>query len=717
MMPILYAAGTTAFNNNGMGVLRDAISCLVTEERNGPYELEMRYPVGGALFASILPDCVIKAKAKDAGEAQLFRVYQVSTPMAGVVTVSAEHISYQLSYIPVSPFLASYADAALAGLKANAAANCPFTVWTDIPRGSAISFNNLVPSSFRSNLAGRKGSILDLYGGEYEFNNYAVKLWKNRGADNGVRITYGKNLIDVEQEKNIAAVITGVYPYWTDGTNTVTLTEKVIEIQSVYGFPRIIPLDMSQDFESQPSESALRAAATAYVNRTGIDAPRVSIRASFVALWQTAGYADIAPLEQVSLCDLVTVRMEKLGIDVKSKVIRTVYDTLKERYDSIDLGDARANLADTIAHQQEAISFVESNAITAGRVEEIAEGTANDVVTEQTEWLNGGKGGNVFFIRNAAGQPVELVWLDTNSLLTAQNVFRINIHGLGFSTTGYAGPYTSAWTSDGKFNANFIKAGKILSANGLFEFDLEGDTIIIRDAENNISLELDAAGNLTVSGAINAKSGKIGAFSIDADGNLAGVATLKVGGMTFSGTTINGVTELPSAIIGLGNLKYRDINPSTDTDAYFLMVCNGELVVSDIDLNKDTVEVEDVNGVQQSVLNHSTGWALSNPGIEPPTPGQSIRVIVITSDGHGLAKRSAPNTSSTVKGYCYTGDIYQYDSFLSDWAHCIKRYRWVPESGIVAAHYEEVTTDTTPPFYCKKTENGKNYFDRSSITL
>lgn len=567
-----------------------------------------------------------------------------------------------------------------------------------------------MPSSFRSNLAGREGSILDLYGGEYEFDNYAVKLWKNRGADNGVRISYGKNLIDVEQEKNIAAAITGVYPYWTDGTNTVTLTEKVVQIQSSYGFPRVVPLDMSQDFTEQPTESALREAATAYINRSGIDAPRVSIRVSFVALWQTAGYADIAPLEQVSLCDLVTVHMDKLGIDVKAKVIKTTYDTLKERYDSIDLGDARANLADTIAYQQEAISFVESHTLTSSQV--------GDIVDEQTKWIRGGMGGNVFFIRNNAGQPVEMVWLDTNSLLTAQNVFRININGLGFSSTGYNGTYKSAWTSDSKFNADFIRVGKILSANGLFEFDLDGDTITIKDASNNISLELDASGNLTVSGAINAKSGKIGGFSIDAEGNLAGAVSLKVGAMTFQGSTINGLTNLPSAIIGLNNLKYRNINPSTDRNAYFLMICGDEIVVSDIALNKITADVIDVNGNSKTVLTHSTNWTLSNPGSEPPEPGESITVIEITADGHSLARRTQPNTTSAdIIGYCYTGDIYQYDGFSNGWAHCIKHYRLVPESGMVVAHYEEAPFDTALPFYCKKTENGKNYYNFSTITL
>lgn len=708
MKPILYTAGTTDFTKNGVGVLSEAVSCVVAEERNGAYELELTYPVDGQYFSSILPDAIIKAKAKDTGNLQLFRIYQVSKPMAGIITVNAEHISYQLSYIPVAPFLASYADEALDGLVTNAAVNCPFTVWTNIPRGSAISFNNLLPASFRSNLAGREGSILDLYGGEYEFDNYAVKLWQSRGADNGVRITYGKNLIDLNQEENIAAAITGVYPYWTDGTTTVTLTEKVVQIQSSYGFPRVIPLDMSQDFAAQPSEIDLRAAATAYVNRTGISAPRISINVSFVALWQTAGYADIAPLEHVSLCDLVTVHMDKLGIDVKSKVIKTTYDTLKERYEGIDLGDARANLADTIAHQQEVISFVESHAITAGQV--------GDIVDEQTAWLNGGSGGNVFFTRNASGQPVELVWLDSNSLLTATNVFRININGLGFSSTGYGGTYKSAWTSDGKFSADFIRVGKILSSTGLFEFNLDSETITIKDANNNISLELDQNGNLTVSGAINAKSGKIGAFSIDANGNLAGVATLKVGGMTLVDTTINGVTDLPTGIIGLNNLKYRDIDPDDDENAYFLMVSNGELVLSDIALNKTTVEVFDTNGTQRTVLTNFTDWSLSETGSDPQEPEERTAVLTISFDGQGLNKRSLPSTSSQSKGFCNVGEIYHYENYQNDWARCTKRYAWVPASGMVQEHYAEVS-DPSLPFYIKRTESGKVYYDFSTIML
>ena len=184
--PILYSATETNFDHNGIGILSACVSCEVTEEANGIFELAMQYPMDGVHFAEIGDRAIVKAKADQFRAPQLFRVYAISMPMSGIVTVLAEHISYDLSGIPVKTFSASSASSALAGLKNNAVVDCPFNFWTD--KSTSANFKVSVPASIRSRLGGVAGSILDVYGGEYEFDNYTVKLHNNRGMNRGVSI-------------------------------------------------------------------------------------------------------------------------------------------------------------------------------------------------------------------------------------------------------------------------------------------------------------------------------------------------------------------------------------------------------------------------------------------------------------------------------------------------------------------------------------------------
>lgn len=220
MYPILFDSSVTSFGTNGIGRLSDAASCRVIEERNGAYELELEYPITGIHFSDLKNGNIIYAKPFQNGELQAFRIYKVVKKAKDLADIYARHITYQLSFIPVHPsFTATTASSALTGLKSRASEACPFTFSTDVTQAGTFSLTQ--PDSFRALLGGQEGSILDVFGGEYEWNNYSVTLHKNRGADNGVTIVYGKNLIDLEQEENIENTITGIYPFWkTDGNQT-----------------------------------------------------------------------------------------------------------------------------------------------------------------------------------------------------------------------------------------------------------------------------------------------------------------------------------------------------------------------------------------------------------------------------------------------------------------------------------------------------------------
>lgn len=341
MIPCLYASMETKFDNNGIGKMADAHSCVVTEKRNGSFELEMVYPADGIHAENLEEGNIILAKPSDTGRPQPFRIYKIATPIDGKLTVKARHISYQLNFITVSPFATTGCTGALAALESHAASECPFGVWTDI--SSSASFRLSVPSSFRNCLGGIDGSVLDTFGGEYEWDRYTVKLHHHRGADHGVHIVYGKNLIDFKMEKNIESVITGVHPYWQNSeTGEVTeLPEKVVLVeQRSVPYQKITVLDCTSGFQDKPTDEMLRSFAQDYLKNTSLTEPQVDIDIDFIQLWNTPDYEDVVEAEQVSLCDTVHVFISKLGIEVSSKVTETQYDCLLERYDGITLSNS-----------------------------------------------------------------------------------------------------------------------------------------------------------------------------------------------------------------------------------------------------------------------------------------------------------------------------------------------------------------------------------------
>lgn len=452
VIPKLYD-GTAAPQGNGIGLLRDCIRCTVTEERNGGYELELVYPITGQHYAALALRALIRAKPNPAGSEQDFRIYKISRPIGGQVTVNAQHISYDLSGVPVSPFSAQNAPAALAGLKAHAAAECPFDFWTDLSTTAAFAVS--VPSSIRSLLGGVEGSILDVYGGEYEWDNTTVKLHARRGTDRGVTIRYGKNLTDLTQEENCADVYTGVYPYWagSDGSGLVQLPEKTLAAQGEYGFVRILPLDLSEKFEQPPTDEQLRTAAQTYMKQNRIGVPKVSMTVSFAQLGQTEEYEGKALLEQVDLGDTVRVEFPKLGVSASARCVKTVYNVLLDRYDSVELGDARANIADTIASQGQTIKALPRSS------------AMQSVINSATSMITGNRGGYVVLHSSTGSkEPDEILIMDKPDIETARNVWRWNKAGLGYSGNGYNGPYGTAITADGKIVADYIATGTLNAA-------------------------------------------------------------------------------------------------------------------------------------------------------------------------------------------------------------------------------------------------------------
>ena len=357
MKPILFPEGQTDFTTNGLGRLSDAISCTVTEERNGQYELHMEYPIDGQLMEEVRYSRIILAQPADNKRPQPFRIYRISKPLSGVVEIDAEHISYQMLHIPIMPFSVDGMTLAFRGFTTYAAESNPFTFTREGSFGEALahSFSVSEPDNLRALLFGQEGSVIDVYGGEWEFDGFSAILHKERGADNGVTIRYGKNLTDLKQEENIESTYTGICPYWkgqdaNGAETTVVLPEKVLHSSFAANYPyqRTKIVDMSGSFQSQPTVAELRAKGQAYIENNDVGKPTVSLDTSFVALHQTQEYADLTRIEHINLCDTVTVQFPALNVSTKAKVVKTVWNVLLDRYDSITIGAVQARLSATL---------------------------------------------------------------------------------------------------------------------------------------------------------------------------------------------------------------------------------------------------------------------------------------------------------------------------------------------------------------------------------
>ena len=487
MKPILFPSTATEFNTHGLGVLTDAISCTVTEERNGAFELTMQYPDTGVHFDEITDRCIIYAIPSPYRAPQPFRIYRITRPMDGIIMVYAQHITYDLSGVPLNPFTAINAPDALSKLKLNAAVDSPFAFWTD--KSTVASFAVSTPSSTRSVLGGSSGSILDVYGGEYEWDGFTVRLYGHRGYDNGVVISYGKNLTDIEQDRNISNVATGIYPYWTNAEGAlVTCDPKIVNAPGTYDFTRVVPVDFSNDFETQPTPEQLQARAGKYVEDNKIGIPKTSIKASFVQLEQFPEYEDLALLEKCDLCDTVTIRYPQLGVEAKAEIVKIETDVLLERYNSVEIGDVRTNIADTIVGQQQEIK------------QKPSETYLREAVLALTETILGASGGAVRLLdTNNDGMPDTLYIADDPDPTKARNVWRFNHEGWGASESGYNGPFTYGATLKNGMVADFITAGTlnadlvnivnlianhVVSRNAGFEMDLWAAVLKLMENDN-----------------------------------------------------------------------------------------------------------------------------------------------------------------------------------------------------------------------------------------
>lgn len=510
MIPVLYQTITEGQvpANFGIGPLTDTLACSVHEVRNAEDELVLEYAASGIHAAEIAPLAIIKARPNYTDDPQLFEIYKVGKVLNGRFTVNARHISYRLSNRLITTGSANTCVAACSLLNAQAGV---FTISTD--KTSVGSFKISEPASVRSYFGGKAGSLLDVYGGEWKYDNFTCQLLNARGMDRGVTIRYGKNLTQLSQEISIENLATAILPFYKDPDGNVTTGAKV-QTGLTLSPARELAVDFSQDVDPDSGTAIttqLANLAARYIANNNFTVAFNSITLDFQ---QLEGLT-----ERVDLCDTVKIYFDALGITATAKCVATTWDVLAERYTACTFGNTRANIADTIATQTKELSQTASRSFLA------------ESVSRATALISGNLGGYVVLHdSDGDGEPDEILIMNTPDISTATKVWRWNKAGLGYSSTGYAGPFGTAITADGEIVANYVNTG-ILNADLIKAGTIE-------DAGHNSTI------NMTTGAAVlNNLKAKNGFYLVDSNGTTRLYNSYNTaGGSSFGVYSQNGTT-------------------------------------------------------------------------------------------------------------------------------------------------------------------------------
>lgn len=351
MIPILFDGDEKSFSSNGLGALTDAVSCFVDEEINGSFELEMRYSVDGIHFEHIRKNRIILAKTGMDAAPQPFRIYRISKEIGGSVLVYARHLAYDLMGIPIRPFSAKNASEAMESIQKNAVIPCPFTLSADFDADGSMCVDD--PKDGWTLIGKTSGGVLSVYPGELEFDRFQIRLRRRRGEDIGVIFRYGKNLQSFQQDENCGEVYTGVYPYWKNKDGAITaIPENVVSAPGSFDHIKILPVDFSAHFDRKPTAQQLRDKAASYIAENGIGVPEVAITIGYVQLCRTMEFPE-AVQEKICIGDTVTVLFDKMQVQATARVVKTRYNVLSERHESMSIGKVKRTISETIARQRQ----------------------------------------------------------------------------------------------------------------------------------------------------------------------------------------------------------------------------------------------------------------------------------------------------------------------------------------------------------------------------
>ena len=351
MIPILYDKNEILFTSNGLGRLRDCISCLCYEERNSIYEVDFEYPIDGVNFDKIQLGRIIGVTHDESGDVQPFDIVSYSRPIDGVVTFHCTHISYRQSkMVSYASGINSLADAFQAFDDTCYPSGNPFTYFTDKDSTGYVAAFDGTPRTIRSLLGGTEGSILDSYGGEYEWDKWTVKLHNARGEQKNFSIRYGVNMTQFQDDTDYSEAFNTCVPFWKDSsTGAVVRGGAVGSGHSTIGVgDKCVPLDLTDKFDTRPTVVQLETMASSVLRESQPYLPKQTISVDFIRLQDEAGFDQFDSLLECKLCDSVKVIFPGYGMSAYYKIVKTTWNVLLDRYDEMELGNLSTTLAEAL---------------------------------------------------------------------------------------------------------------------------------------------------------------------------------------------------------------------------------------------------------------------------------------------------------------------------------------------------------------------------------
>lgn len=443
----IYPGNETNFTNNGYGFLTDVLSAAVTEELNGDYYLTFNYVLNGALSEYIVQDNIIQCKV-EGGTNQLFRIKRVTKDFTKI-EVYAQHIFYDL----LNNMLLNTAPSNLScqsfgnWLLNNTNFETPFTYYSDISDSGSARYVRRNP--IEAIMGDIENSMLNIFGGDIERDNFTIKQLAQRGNSNGETLIIGKNIKEIKITMDNTSIVTRILPLGFDG---LMLPEVYVDSPNINNYltPRIAKVEFQNiKYDAESTEEGvytnLEDAYTALRNAAqllfegGVDEPQINVKIDWVELSKTNEYKQYQALETLHLGDIVTA--EILGVDYSTRIVKTTYNVLTDSIDKFEIGTIQRNIGTSVNINTQKVEQVNPTSILQ---------SAKDNATTQ---INSAMGGYIYKTQT------DLYIMDTNDPTTATKVWRWNLNGLGYSNTGINGTYQTAMTQDGQIVADFITTG------------------------------------------------------------------------------------------------------------------------------------------------------------------------------------------------------------------------------------------------------------------
>lgn len=656
----LFESTEISFNNNGLGCLNDAITCIVTEKLNGEYELELTYPVDGIHYNDISLDRIIYTKANSYTE-QPFRIYSISKPINKIITVNAQHISYDLSNITVKGALENYAytvQEVFGYIRRMTLIPCQYSYSSDVTRTGNMCLSK--PRSIRSILGTDEG-ILSIFGGEYEFDMYNVILHERRGSDRGVCIEYGKNLTDLKQEENNTEMYTAVYPYYfVEDDGLQMLDDNLVRIIDNPVREKILTLDLTSDFEEMPTQEVLIEQTRKHIEKEKLNEPKVSLTVSFV---KNPEIAD--SLQDVRLGDTVTVKFIKLGVNSKSRCVCTKYNCITDKYDSIELGEPTETLSDTVSKVVKDQSNTETDLTNTNvkldneidrATEEEKEIHSEIVKTDESIRLD------VAAVKSGLESQITLTADTINSRVTnvqsgLESQITQTANGLSARISDNSGNISTLFSTSSSLSSQISDVNSNLSSRiSQNASDISMKVSRGYDLCNAISVSTD---DISISGnrfIVNSDN-----FSLDRYGNLTANNANLSGTISATSGTIGGLKITPYGLVGTSELGKNTLiyyNSVESDNGYFNFI--------------DTNTIVSKSGYMRIGWNESTHIemlgevCIQNPGASTGTPNTRIqnssnRLAIASGSSRRFKHDIAPIYNADLDPHrLYDIDICQY---------------------------------------------------------